>query len=55
MRPKRVLGLRVGERWQPANQMKIAVVAALLAGQIATVSNVILKSGQAEALHRRPP
>ncbi len=55
MRPKRVLGLRVGERWQSAGQMKIAVVAALLAGQIATVSKVVLKCGQAESLHRRPP
>ena len=54
MRPLRVRGLRVGDRWQPAGQMKIAVVAALLAGQVATVSDVILKSGQAEALHRRP-
>jgi hypothetical protein len=35
--------------------MKIAVMAALFTGQVATMSKVILKSGQAEALHRRPP
>ncbi len=55
MRPLRVLGLRVSQRWQPAGQVKIAVVATLLAGQVATMSKVILKSGQAETLHRRPP
>jgi hypothetical protein len=55
MRPLQVFGLGVGERWQLACQVKIAVVAALLTGQVATVSNVILKSGQAEALHYRPP
>ncbi len=55
MGPMQVLGLCVGERWQLACQVKIAVVAALLTGQIATMSNVVLKSGQAEALHRRPP
>jgi hypothetical protein len=55
LRPLQVFGLSVGERWQLAYQVKIAVVAALLAGQIATMSNVVLKSGQAEALHRRPP
>ncbi len=54
MRPLRVLGLRVSQRWQPAGQVKIAVVATLLAGQVATMSNVVLKSGQAEAFHRRP-
>ena len=55
MRPLRVLGLRVSDRWQPAGQVKIAVVATLLAGQVATVGNVVLKCGQAESLHRRPP
>jgi hypothetical protein len=55
MRPLQVLGLCVGQRWQLASQVKIAVVAALLTGQIATMSNVVLKSGQVEALHRRPP
>jgi hypothetical protein len=55
MGPLQVLGLCVGERWQLACQVKIAVVAALLTGQIATMSNVVLKSGQVEALHRRPP
>ena len=54
MRPQRELGLRVSDRWQPAGQVKIAVVATLLAGQVATMSNVVLKSGQAEAFHRRP-
>jgi hypothetical protein len=32
MRPLRVFGLSVGERWLLADQVKVAVVAALLAG-----------------------
>jgi hypothetical protein len=55
MRPLRVLRLRIGDRWQLAGQVKIAVVAALLTGQVATMCNMVLKSGQAEALHHRPP
>jgi hypothetical protein len=55
MRPPRVLGICVGQRWQPAGQVKVAVVATLLTGQVATMSNVILKSGQAETLHHRSP
>ncbi len=49
MRPLQVLRLCVSERWQLACQVKIAVVPALLTGQVATMSNVIFKCGYAEA------